>query len=408
MDGVLEPRRGVGAVTAALGDRALFPDLRDRVYMNHAAVSPPSLPVRAAAQRALEDYAAHGADAWPRWREQRQRLRQQLARLIGASADDLALVASTSQGILDVALCLPWRQGDRVVLLEGEFPANVTAWQQAAAHFGLRTMFLRARDFAPQGPGLAQLEDVLRAGARVVAASAVQFQTGLRMPLREMAALCHRFDAELCVDAIQAAGVVPLDVRALGVDYLAVGSHKGLMAPEGAGFLYVKPERAAALRPLVSGWLSHEDGVAFLFEGAGRLRYDRPIRKRPDFLEFGAMNTIGFAALEASVAILLELGVPAIFAHVGALLDRLEGALVELGFHSLRERSEAARSSILGLLPPPGGPSVRVLWERLRAEGIACSTPDGVLRFSPHWPNDPGQVDTVVDAMRRALRGGRE
>ncbi|MEM7203221.1 MAG: aminotransferase class V-fold PLP-dependent enzyme [Planctomycetota bacterium] len=389
---------------ARLGDRALFPDLADRVYLNHAAISPPSMPVRDACRRALDDYAALGAGAWLRYRDQRDALRGQLAALIGADTQDLALVASTSQGLLDVALCFPWQRGDRVVLLEGEFPANVTAWQQAAVQFGLDVTFLPVDDFVPRGPGLERLEQVLRGGVRLVAVSAVQFQTGLRMPLRAMAERCHAHGAELCVDAIQAVGVVPIDVRETGVDYLVAGSHKGLMAPEGAGFLYVHPDRVGALRPLVAGWLSHEDGARFLFEGRGHLRYDRPIRRTADFLEFGAMNTLGFAGLGASVAILSELGVAAIYDHVQAFHDVLERGLVDLGFTSLRRPEPEARSSILAVRPPVGGASLQEVWERLGAAGIACSMPDGNLRFAPHWPNDVSQVPVVLEAAAGALR----
>ena len=225
------------------------------------------------------------------------------------------------------------------------------------------------------------------------------------MPLREIAALCHRHGAEVCVDAIQAVGVVPLDVAAHGVDYLAAGSHKWLMGLEGAGFLYVRPDRVAALRPNVAGWLSHEDSATFLFEGAGHLRYDRLIRQRVDFLEFGAMNTVGFAALEAAVDILLELGVPQIFAHVSDFLDRLEQGVVQLGFSSVRSADVGQRSGILSVLPPAGGPPLGELCARLGAGGVACTTPDGLLRFAPHWPNDAKQVELVLEAVEAALAG---
>lgn len=391
---------------ARLGDRTLFEDLEARVYLNHAAVSPPSRPVREACRAVLDDYARLGAGAWPHWRDQRERLRTRLATLIGAGADDIGLVPSTSHGLLAIALCVPWQKGDRIVLLEGEFPANVTPWQRAAETFDLDTAWIGARDFQRSADdGLARLEGELRRGARLVAVSAVQFQTGLRMPLGRIATLCHRYGAELCVDAIQAAGVVPLDVGALQVDYLVSGSHKGLMAPEGCGFVYVHPERVGALRPTVAGWLSHEQPAEFLFEGPGHLRYDRAIRQRADFLEIGAQNSVAFAGLEAAVDILLALEVARIFAHVQSILDPLEAALVELGFRSLRAEDPRARSTILGLLPPTGV-DVRTLWQGLAARGIACAIPDGVLRLSPHWPNDEQQVPTVVAAVRDLLGTG--
>ena len=386
-----------------LGDRALFPALRARAYLNHAAISPPSARVRAAIRRCTDDYAADGVAALFPWLERRRLLRAELAALIGAAPDTIGLTMGTSPGITAVALGFPWRPGDRVILFTGEFPANVTPWQRAADLFDLRPVFLPLADFeASHERGLARLEEALRAGARLVAASTVQFQTGLRMPIAAMAELCRRHGAALAVDAIQACGVVPIDVAADGVDFLACGAHKWLMGVEGAGFLYVRPDRAAELRPAVASWLSHDDPIRFLFGEPGHLRYDRPIRARADLVEGSAANVLGHAALHAAVGPLRELGVAAIFDHVQRYLDALEGPLVERGFRSRRAADPAARSGILSLAPPPGV-DLHDLQARLAAEGVACTTPDGHLRFAPHWPNDLAELPVVLDAVDRAL-----
>ena len=393
---------------ARLGDRELFPELEPLVYLNHAAISPPSLAVRWAMKRVVADYERRGVGAFTAWHEQRGRLRGKIAELIGAAApSDVAFVPSTTRGIVDVALCLPWSRGDRVVLFEGEFPANITPWQRAAALFGLEIAMIPLALFADaDAPGLARLDEELARGARLVAVSAVEFQTGLRMPLAAIGERCRAHGAELFVDAVQACGVGPIDVRAAGIDYLACGSHKWLMGLEGAGFLYASPERAAALRPSVAGWLSHDDGLGFLFEGPGLLRYDRPLRRTIDFVECGNYNTAGLAALEASVDLLLGLGVRAIFDHVGAYHDALEPGLRERGFTSLRAIDPARRSGILGVLPPDGV-GVVALQRALGARGISCSIPDGVLRLSPHWPNALDEVEQVLATLDLALADAR-
>lgn len=389
----------------ALGSRALFPDLQARAYLNHAAMSPPSLPVRLAVREVADTYARLGAGAWMRFAEQRHELRRRLAGLLGAAPDAIGFVPNTSHGVLTIAMCLPWQRGDRVLLLRGEFPTNVTPWQRAAELFGLDLVWLDASAFGGQGDGLAQLADALRRGLRLVAVSAVQFQTGLRMPLRAMADLCHRYGAELFVDGIQALGAVPLDVVADGVDYLTAGAHKWLMGMEGAGLLYVAPARMAALRPHTASWLSHEEGTRFLFEGAGHLRYDRPIRARADFVELGVLGSLSYAALHAAAALLADLGVGAIFAHVQTLLDPLEEGLRALGFTSARAADPAQRSCILSVLPP-AGIELPALWHALDAAGVACASPDGFLRFSPHWHNSADDVAFTLNAVRRCLPGG--
>lgn len=387
-----------------LGDRSLFPALRARAYLNHAAISPASTRVQAVVAELLADIAERGVDALFPQLEQRERLRAQLAELVGArSPEELGYVANTSAGVRAVALCLPWRAGDTVVLLRGEFPANVTPWQRAAELHDLRLRWLDADDFAgPSGTGLGQLEQVLKQGARMVAVSAVQFQTGLRMPLEAIGALCRTHGAELFVDAIQAAGAVPIDVEAAGIDYLASGGHKWLMGLEGSAFLYARAERAAALRPLVAGWLSHEEGLRFLFEGAGHLRYDRPIRARADFVEGGAAPGVVLMALEAALGPIRQLGVPTIHAHLQRYHDALEPELVRRGFTSLRSPVPEQRSGILSVLPPEGV-ELLPLHAALGQRGIACSTPDGRLRFAPHWPNALDEVEAVVAAVDDAL-----
>lgn len=389
--------------TARLGSRELFAELAIDVYANHAGISPASLPVRGAVVALLDDYMRRGAGAYGAWQEQRMRLRGKLAELIGAEAADLGFIPNTTTGVVDVALCFPWRAGDRVLVFEGEFPANVTPWQRAAELFGLELVMLPLRDYERSSEeGLARLGAELARGARLVAVSAVQFQSGLVMPIGAMARLCHAHGAELFVDAVQAVGIVPLDVRTLDVDYLACGSHKWLMGLEGGGFLYVKPSRADKLRPAVAGWLSHESALRFLFEGPGHLRYDRPILQRASLVEAGNCNAASLAALEASVDLITSLGVSPIHAHVNAWHDLLEPELTARGFTSLRAAEPERRSGTLSVLPPRGR-SVVGLQRALDRRGVACALPDGVLRFAPHWPNSLDEVPRVARAIDSAL-----
>jgi selenocysteine lyase/cysteine desulfurase len=386
-----------------LGDRSLFPDLGARAYLAHAALSPASLPVRRALIAAVTDTARRGAGYFPDSLAQRDRLRRKLSQLMNADEGELALTMNTSQGVTDVALCLPWRAGDRVVCLTGEFPANVTPWQRAAALFGLELTFVDADRFRTD-PTRAW-EDLARAterGVRLLAVSAVQFQTGFRMPLGALSAHVHARGGELFVDAIQALGATPVDVRADGIDYLASGSHKFLMGVEGVGVVYAQRERARTLRPHIAGWLGHSDSFDFLSRGAGLLRYDKPLRDDALMLEQGTFNAVGCAALEAAVDLLLALGVEAIHTHVNGLLDPLEAGLTARGFVSARAAAQGDQSCILSARPPRG----EVLaWAKALAErGVVVSTPDGHLRFAPHWPNHPAEVSVVLDALDDVAR----
>ena len=389
--------------SAELGSRALFPALTSRAYLNHAAMSPLSQPVQEAALRCMDGFAADGLLALYSGQDQRHRLKDKLAALIGANAEDIALVPSTTRGIVDIALCFPWNPGDRVVAFEGEFPTNVTPWQRVAELYHLDLVLLSAAEFRnDETKAFEHLAKELRAETRLVAVSAVEFQTGFTMPIREITALCHLSGTQVFVDAIQAVGVLPMNVKEWSIDYLACGSHKWLMAMDGVAFVYATPAQASKLRPNVAGWLSHEEATKFLLDGPGHLSYDRPVRKTIDFLESSSLSSVGCAALEASITLLLELSPKAIFEHVNRYLDVVETELVDSGFKSLRSSELRHRSAILSLLPPPQVDVIK-LKKKLGSLKVACTTPDGYLRLSPHWPNSLNEVDYVVKSVQQSL-----
>ncbi len=385
-----------------LGSRALFPRLETRAYLSHAAISPVSEPVRQRVAALVDDYAQHGVAAFGHWMQDRELVRERLARLIGTVGSNLAFVANTTHGVLQVAQCLDWRRGDVMMLLDGEFPANVAPWLRAAEDYGLEVRWLGADSFRTNSAAaLEHLEAELARGVRLLAVSAVQFQTGHRMPLDVIGQLCRHHETLLFVDGIQAVGAVPLDVGA-GIDFLSCGSHKWLMGLEGAGFLFVAPERASLLVPRTLGWLSHEEGERFLFDGPGHLRYDRKVRPAPRFIEGATVNAVGLAALGAAVELIESLGMEPISGHIQRYIDALERELKARGFTSLRSPEASGRSGILSTVPP-GGIARAGAWQKaLAARGVACSLPDGYLRFAPHWPNALDEVSLIVEAIDAA------
>ncbi len=391
----MEPR-------ASIADRSLFPALRARAYLAHAAVSPPSSVVQAAVAESLQGYAERGLQSAIEQLRRRVEVRALAARLLGCEPDQVGFVQSTSAGVVTVARSIPFVAGDRIVVFEGEFPANVAPWRLCAQERELELITLPLAPFArSHAEGLELVRRELTRGVRLVAVSAVQFQTGLAMPLGALAALCHEFGAELFVDAIQALGVMPLDVRALDLDYLVAGGHKFLMGLEGLGVLYIADRALRGLSLGMAGWTGVEDAFHFLTE-PNQLRYDRPVLRRASFVEQGALSVVGIAALGASLELLLALGVDAIFAHVTRYLDALEPQLEALGYESVRAREVAARSASLCLHLPPGKTLSQVA-QSLAAQGVIASTPDGHLRFAPHYPNSLNELPLVVEAARRAL-----
>ncbi|MCC6622356.1 MAG: aminotransferase class V-fold PLP-dependent enzyme [Deltaproteobacteria bacterium] len=386
-------------MSALLGQRhLLFPDVAAKVYAAHAAFTPLSRPARDAVVRHLAAHAAHGVGFVKDALAVREALRAELGRLLGVAPATLGFVQGTTAGVIAVAHALAWRPGDVVVTFEGEFPANVSPWLDVVARHGLGHRHMAA-DLLASDDGLDALERLLAPGdVRLVAVSAVQFQTGLAMPLAAMAELCHRHGALLFVDAIQAAGIVPLDLTALGVDLAVGGAHKWLCGLDGAGWVYVAPGREAALSRPAVGWLSHEDGARFLFEGPGELRYDRPLRPAPRVFEGGSSSSAALIALHEGVSLLNQVGVAAAYEHVQRWHDLLEPALVARGFVSARAATPARRSGILSFRPPPGT-SLPELQQRLAAGRVIVSIPDGWLRFAPHFASTLDEPALVLEAL---------
>ena len=163
---------------------------------------------------------------------------------------------NTTEGINLVAEGFPWRDGDNMVTLADEFPSNQYPWMNLSS----RGVECRRVPTIDGRVDLAAIERACDARTRIVAISWVNFAHGWRNDLDALAELAHRRGAHLFVDAIQALGVFPLDVRRTPIDFLAADGHKWLLGPEGAGLFDVRREHLEKLRPLGLGWNSVSQG----------------------------------------------------------------------------------------------------------------------------------------------------
>lgn len=391
---------------AQLGDRSLFSSLEAFAYLNHAAVSPLHDPALDALAQISASYAS--SPDIPAWFERREHTRAKLARLIDApSAEDIGFVANTSAGNTHLALGIDWRPGQTIALMRGDFPANIIPWLQAAELFELNILWLPQIESTNRGAWLDHLKlKLAECDVTLLAISAVMFQTGWRLPLAYISELCREHGALFVVDGIQAVGAIPLSVQTLHIDALTCGGHKWLMGVEGAGFIFISAKLRQRLKPRMAGWLSPQEALSFLSEGRGHLRYDRPMRQDAAFVEGGTQPALGYAILDRSLDLLLELTPEAIFEHVNAYLDELERGLEALGLVSVRPSQRDARSTILSLELPPELP-LKALWSALSERGILCATPDGYLRFSPHWPNPLSELPEVLRRAQDAITQAR-
>ncbi len=370
--------------------RAQFPATCHWAYLNHAGMGPiPLRAVHAMQQRAME-LASDGELAWEEHSANVERVRVSGARVMGVPVSDVAFVKNTTEGLGFVANGLDWREGDRVVAADLDFPSTLYPW------LALRDRGVRIDLVRPAGTGEAlpvdAFAEVVAAGPapKVVATSWVQFRRGWRIDLPALAELCRGVGALLCVDVIQGLGAIPAELERWGVDFAMADGHKWLLGPQGTGLLYVRGTHRDLLRPLEPGWnaMRHReqwDELGFAYDDSARR------------FEGGMPNIIGIAGLGGSLDLLLDAGVEAIWAHVDALCSRACASFARLGASVLSDRSGDARSGIVSFAFPDG--DADALSAALRTRGFAVGARSGALRISPHGYNTGEEIDRLLATL---------
>jgi selenocysteine lyase/cysteine desulfurase len=367
--------------------RELFPVTRNLIYLNHAAVGPLSARAAEAMERHARDQRDFGALHWREWYREHDAARAAAARLIGASADEIAIVKNTSEGLSFVAQGYRWESGDNVVTTDLEFPSNYTPWKSLERR-GVECRVVRSRG------GAFTVDDVERcidARTRIVTVSSVAFHNGFAADLDAIGDLCEKRNVLFCVDAIQSVGALPMDVRRSKIAFLASDGHKWMCGPEGAGMFFVAAEHRDKLEVIENGWTNFDRHGRFL---------DCPLDLLPNSRRFeaGSLNTNGLFGLRAAIELLLEIGIDNIATEVIRLATRLADGLEARGCQIGTPRP--IRSGIVGATPPPVEPNALLkLHLRLEEERVICAPREGMLRFSPHVYNDDDEIDRVLAIM---------
>ena len=382
-------------MTAAVGSEqagrlaaAEFARQRDGIYLNHAASSP--LPKRT-------------SDALRRYLDDRERLfhlyesgtqdyalpilQAKVGKLFGVPAELVGFVPSTTEAMSGALNGIDWRVGDNVVVPANDFPGVV----YPCLHLQRRGITVR------QVPvdGHADLDRVLSAidgRTRAVAISWVHWLTGHRIDVARLGAACRAANALSIVDAIQGVGGVPVDVGAAQVDLFVAGSYKWLMGIPGTAAIYTSPRFLAEVVPDRAGHAGMKTSVYDVpsidwLPGASRFHVGGPIN--------GAL-----IALEQSVDLLSEVGVPRIQQHVSGLLDtlRTRGEAAGLRFNS--DLSPAHRSTFVSVTTGDATRDDRVV-KALVARKIVVGRRGPGIRVAPHLHNSVGDVERFVEEVAR-------
>jgi selenocysteine lyase/cysteine desulfurase len=313
--------------------------------------------------------------------------------MVGVTAEEVAFIKNTSEGISIVAAGFPWKQGDNVVTTNMEFPSNVYPWMRLRSR-GVELRMVPGRD------GRMRAEDLFAAcdgKTRLLSLSSVEFANGFRHDLPRIGEYCRRNGIFFFVDAIQSLGAIPLDARAFGIDALAADGHKWLLAPEGIGAMYISRDVMEMIEPVILGW--HSVANRFDFEA-----YD--FRLSPDARRYepGSFNTVGLAAFDASLGLLLEVGVDRIWERVRRLTDRVFDEASRAGYEVLSSRVPEERSGIVTFRV--AGADAGALWRAMQDRGVVCSPRLGGIRLSPHFYNTEEEIAEAFAVVRDLVEAG--
>lgn len=369
--------------------RAYFPAADKMLYFDAAHQTPLSAPVRARLD-AFHDEAQFTAGPKSTWLARTEEVRAQLACLLGVAADQVAFTKNTSEGLNIAAHGLAWKPGDNVVLLASEHPNNAYAWlAQRPAGLEVRQVpddkkWADAATFAPY----------VDERTRVIALSHVMFHSGQRNDVAGIVQLAQASGARVVLDAMQSVGMFPVDAGSLGVAALAAGSHKGLLVPQGLGFLYTATP-ADVFPPTYVATAGVANSSADLLAGPEAVQL-RPDARR---FEIGNFNLPAIHALGGALDLISSIGLPAISEHLLGLGDRLIEHLDRLGIELAGPRERERRSHIYVLqLGDPG-------WAEFLADAaVRFSRVRTGLRVSFGVYNNGDDVDRLADILARGRR----
>lgn len=366
--------------------RAEFPVFDHTIYLNSCSLGPPSRRVFDALQAYRDDWSAYGAPVWwLRWLDKLEAAKSAFAQLIGADVRDVTVSHSISSALSSVASTADYRNRPAAVCAELDFPTIPYQWL-AKGREGVEVRFARSPDRV-NFPA-SSFEPLIQSDVSFVAVSHVLYNTGAVMPIKELADVAHERGARIVVDGYHAVGVMPVDVKSLGVDFYVGGTLKWLLGGPGLTFIYARREILEELHPTISGWFSSADQFAF-----DPLHLDWP--SSADRLELGtpAVST-AYTGVEG-MNMVLEAGPERIYARLQQLTDQIVERALDDGY-GVRSPSPAAdRGGIVMLEVREPQATVARLAER----GFTVDYRPGLVRVSPHFYNTADDVDRFMDTL---------
>jgi selenocysteine lyase/cysteine desulfurase len=370
-----------------------FPVVNTETCLNNARWHPISNGATKAIRRYLEYKAGGGGSALDLGGDIQRTAKSLFAKLIHAEPDEISFVPSTTVGenLIATGLGLPG-VGGNVVTDALHFDGSLYQYGEYAKK-GLDVRVVRPRNWRIE---LNDLEQVIDKNTKLVAVSLVSMINGFEYNLKSLCELAHARGALVYVDAVQAVGAVPVDVRESGVDFLACSSYKWLMGDMGLGFLYVRSDRLGRVARTQYGFrqMARVEYHIFPHDPPGTSVMDwTQMKGAGGYFEVGTVSNATLACLTYSLDYLLQLSPERIQAYRQPLLARLHKELPRMGFEPMTAAD--SKSPIATFARKDAGS----LAGRLRDAKIDIAVYEHRIRVSPSVYNDAADVEKLLDVL---------
>lgn len=357
------------------------------VHLNHAAVAPWPLVTRDAVIAFADENAHIGSQHYDQWMETEQQLKQRLVSLINAqSSDEIAILKNTSEGLSLIAQGLPFEAGDNIVIPAEEFPSNKVVWQALETQ-GVAVRLIPVQDI--DNPEQA-LIDAMDEHTRLLSCSSVQYARGLRLALNIIGQACRDNNTLFCVDAIQSLGAITFDAQACLADFVVADGHKWMCGPEGSALFYCRREIQPQLQLRQYGWHMLKDAFDFSHQHT-----EIQIADNAQRFESGSPNMLGITALNASLGLLLDIGIKNIQARVIENTTYLFERLRSLSDIDILTPTGQDRFAGIVTFQKHAVDNIK-LYQHLQDKNVICAYRGDGIRFSPHFHTTTQDLDEAL------------
>jgi cysteine desulfurase/selenocysteine lyase len=320
------------------------------------------------------------------------RVRASIAKLINGKPEEIALTTGASTGIAAVAYGLNWAPGDEIITASREFPLQYTTWKPLEAREGVKMKVVSPRE---RFIGADDFIAALTPKTRLVSVSMVRFDNAVLLDAARLAAACHAQGTLLLLDVSQCCGALPMDVAALGADFLICAGYKWLLGPFGTGYFWAKSEHIANMRPGPFYWMAAEGADNF---AALNLADPKPSREARRWDVAETANYFNLAAVDASLEFVLRTGPETVLRHNHKLIDFMYERLPKDRCVPASPLDSAQRGPY-GCFAARTPEKTVALYERLRKENVVVSLREGNIRVSPHLYNTERDIDRLISVV---------